>query len=250
MIVVPYRPSFLSLSSHLQQFLPHLLPFAPHVLGPLNRLSSSVQHAVSTSALLITNDPPPDYHSLSKPPTIIPDGTSSTPEPIFDADLPFEPSSSSSKALSQLPTGPYASLPLSTCPICYRNQTHSDSLSSAPPIPQLPSIPALVAHPPMLNELASLPDFAEVIEDDPNAVHVPVKADCWGECVYCYFCLGEMVVREEARERERRKSGRREKAKGWECLRCGGEAWGFQRVVGVRGMETDVAAGVEGAEKK
>ncbi|KAL7411106.1 Pex12 amino terminal region-domain-containing protein, partial [Mrakia frigida] len=179
------------------QFLPHLLPYTPYLFTPLTRLSHSLRSTFTTVSSSL-NDPPPDYHSLSKPPPDVNTGG----KPIFDSDSSATPEPSSSSSSNRLPLGPYASLPLSTCPLCFSRSTPTSSSSSNAPIPQLPSIPALPTLPPTSNQLAALPPQDE---DDPNAIHVGVKADCWNGCEYCYFCLGEVLVREEEKERRRRK---------------------------------------------
>jgi peroxin-2 len=178
-----------------QTFLPHVAPFLPIVLGPL----TMVRRALSDSVALLT-DAPPDYKALA----------AAGPGKAGSAGLS-----------SQQHRGPYAALPRTTCPICYAK---SASSPSAVPIPQLPSIPAL---PP-----AGRPAADALVGDDPHAIHIPVRANCWAGCFYCYFCLGEALVRTEEAERLGAAEGRKPMTDGWPCLRCGGSVRAMTMVEG------------------
>lgn len=185
-----------------QTFLPHVAPYLPIVLAPL----VAARRALAQSITLVT-DQPPDYHALAQAAaTTAKDGTSlAAPEP----------------------RGPYAGLPRSTCPICYSKATPSSS--SAVAIPQLPAIPVLPS--------AAGAAVAAPPADDPNSIHIPVRADCFGRCEFCYFCLGEALVRTEEAERlgaveSGGGCGVGAMAGGWPCLRCGGSIRAMTMVEG------------------
>lgn len=171
----------------LQTFLPHVAPYLPIILGPL----TSIRRAVLDSVALLS-DAPPNYKALA--------------------------AAASEKAgsveLNQRQRGPYAALPQSTCAICFAKSASSREVV---PIPQLPSIPAL---PPASS--IGIDSTEHSVGDDPHAIHIPVRANCWAGCAYCYFCLGEALVRTEEAERLGAAEGRTPLADGWPCLRCGG----------------------------
>jgi hypothetical protein len=93
-----------------------------------------------------------------------------------------------------------------------------------------------------LSPSSASPVFPSPIEEtlvNPSTqTHTPVIADCWAGCEYCYFCLGDALVKEDERRRAALVLLKGEDAalggdwegrdeKGWGCLRCGGEVWGF-----------------------
>ena len=108
-----------------------------------------------------------------------------------------------------------------TCPICFSKSALSPS---AVPIPQLPSIPVVPT--------AGGSGVDAPVGDDPHAVHIPVRANCWAGCSYCYFCLGEALVRTEEAERLSAAEGRKPTTDGWPCLRCGGSVRAMTMVEG------------------
>ena len=121
------------------------------------------------------------------------------------------------------------------------------------------------------NEYGDAAEAAEEDEsiDDEERIFVPAQTDCWGECRWCYYCIGQELARhfEEiakevkskgssrvvtsgdrakgngrdtgkgkakakrterngagAEKRDEREEVEEAKVRGWECLRCGGEA--------------------------
>lgn len=193
-------------------------------------------------------DPPPDYAALSSHLMLQKPGAPGS-SLLFSASPDGENTSDQDGMPTRPHEGPYANLSPRTCPICYAANgppsSQAASNASAPPaVPRLPGLPTIPAGPPSSDALATgnvdpspssseeEPAAAAVIAD-PNEAHVPVRADCWGRCTYCYFCLGEALVRAQEREAEAVRTGEKSveesEAKGWECLRCGGEVWGCER---------------------
>lgn len=109
---------------------------------------------------------------------------------------------SSSSPLADRPLslkGPYALLPKESCAICYSKLSPLEHLPSIPPLSTTPLSPPLTAE-----------------QRESTRVHLAVRASCRSECEYCYFCLGEALVRTEESERMGLGS-----VGGWPCLRCG-----------------------------
>lgn len=106
-------------------------------------------------------------------------------------------------APSSAHSGPFARLPASVCPVCYVRRTEQPQALSGTDI-ELPSL-----------------DNAET--EDEDKIFVPAQTDCWGQCMYCYYCVAD----ELARAGRRFQKGEQESSV-WSCLRCGGEvtrAW-------------------------
>lgn len=106
-------------------------------------------------------------------------------------------------APSSAHSGPFARLPASVCPVCYVRRTEAPQALSGTDI----ELPAL--------------DNAET--EDEDKIFVPAQTDCWGQCMYCYYCVAD----ELARAGKRAEKGEQEKPV-WPCLRCGGDvtrAW-------------------------
>jgi peroxin-2 len=122
-------------------------------------------------------------------------------------------------------SGPFADLPLSSCPICHRKR------ATAPvPIPGTEAS-ASIALPPV--DL----DGGE----DEERIFIPAQTDCWGGCRWCYYCIGTELARhaegvaatqsvgktQQARKGKKQETSADEAPK-WDCLRCGGgvtRAW-------------------------
>lgn len=182
------------------------MPLAPYILGPSSRL-----HHTLSSTLSSLSAPLPNYESLSVP--------SSSSETRSTSPQTNEPSSSSSKRPHG---GKYHALPLTACPICYQRAIQTDKLA---PIPQMPFIPAL-PHTEHLDIRPVVEEHQEEVEEEENeetAIYIPVQADCWGECTYCYYCLGDALTKAQQTARQLDKERR---GMGWECWRCGGEVFG------------------------
>ncbi|GAA6043240.1 hypothetical protein JCM8097_008478 [Rhodosporidiobolus ruineniae] len=128
-------------------------------------------------------------------------------------------SSSSSKqpsGLSDKPQGPYAFLPLSTCPICYHLSTAgasalpgaigSASMSTFAD-PTLPSASLLTSS------SAAAPSGPSGPGGGDSSVKIPYRTvECRFGCRYCYYCIvGALAKADEEADDH------------WDCLRCGGE---------------------------
>ncbi|ODN79814.1 hypothetical protein L202_03711 [Cryptococcus amylolentus CBS 6039] len=120
--------------------------------------------------------------------------------------------------------GPLAHLPKTTCPICYLRHT------SAPVPLSSSSQGTSISLPPLPTGAA---DSAAATEDNEDRIFVPARTDCEGECVWCYYCIGEELYRnqEEVALKPVSKNGPEEsdtEEGKWSCLRCGGKvgrAW-------------------------
>ncbi|WVQ72574.1 hypothetical protein IAR50_002132 [Cryptococcus sp. DSM 104548] len=119
--------------------------------------------------------------------------------------------------------GPMAYLPKTTCPICYLRHT------SAPVPLSSSSQGTSISLPPLPQGGA---DVAGDLEDE-DRIFVPARTDCEGECVWCYYCIGEELYknREKVKHKPLPKDGAEEadlEKDKWSCLRCGGrigKAW-------------------------
>lgn len=169
------------------------------------------------------------------------------PTKIDYASIPLVPSLGSkndpSHPISGIPTGPFANLPLETCPICHLRQT-------AVPRP-LDSVGAGsdIALPPISGSGQEEAGGSEGHEE--TRIFVPAQTDCWAGCKWCYYCIGEELFKDHEGVSRRRKEksvgpdvraegkgdfpGEKRKMvavkeveEGWGCLRCGGSvsrAW-------------------------
>ncbi|CED83204.1 Predicted E3 ubiquitin ligase [Phaffia rhodozyma] len=225
----------------LSQFMPHILPLAPYVLGPLSR----IQHGL-TSTLSTLTDPLPIYpSSLSLKPRS--DMNSQTAPPNSDSSL-FQSSSS-----HRPHEGIYSKIDRRACPLCYSrsDKTGGNGPCAPGPIPSMPLIPQL--SPLAQSADSSNPSFGSTLEeekpkeeeeeeeeDESVAVHIPVRADCWAGCIYCYACLGGALLESSRSELsmamvsgEGSSELKVRQEKGWDCLRCGGEVFGGSMVKAV-----------------
>jgi peroxin-2 len=163
------------------------------------------------------------------------------PKSIDYSSITLEPSANNEKSSvgsTQAHAGPYASLPLSTCPICYSRRVSkpvslSDSVSGA---------------------RISLPRLDQVDGDDVSGeeerMFVPAQTNCWGGCRWCYYCIAGELAEFEAKSTKTAKPAKpapaaQRGARGvpeekmeeevkWDCLRCGGGATKAWRVGGTR----------------
>lgn len=122
-------------------------------------------------------------------------------------------------------SGPYANLPLSSCPICYQRRK---------------ATPAPIGEGSAASDIA-LPPIDVSGGEDEETVFIPAETDCWGGCRWCYYCIaGELARHAEvvaaAEIAYSTKKGRTDEkttvaeitAEKWTCLRCGGgvsRAW-------------------------
>lgn len=150
------------------------------------------------------------------------------PTSIDYTSIPLLPASSekSSKVSAAAHSGPLASLPKPTCPICHLR------LSSAPvPLDSSTSSGSAINLPPIRSVFST--ELPEDQSKEETRIFVPAQTDCWGGCRWCYYCIaGELTKHRdtlEARQKTSRPSEKRgEGEEKWSCLRCGGgvtRAW-------------------------
>ena len=146
------------------------------------------------------------------------------PTSIDYTSLPLLPASTGppSKAPRSAHSGPLASLPKSTCPICHFR------LNSAPiPLDANTASGSAISLPPIQSVFSS-----EIPEDEAKEetrIFVPAQTDCWGSCRWCYYCIAGKLVNHHVAVKAKRKTGPEEKEEEkWDCLRCDGgitRAW-------------------------
>jgi peroxin-2 len=128
-------------------------------------------------------------------------------------------------------SGPFADLPLTSCPICHqRRQTTPKPIGDSASAAEI-----------------SLPPVEVSGGEDEEKIFVPAETDCWGGCRWCYYCIAGELARHaedqaaEADKAREKVQGRKTETKGqeagqvsqgervkWDCLRCGGgvtRAW-------------------------
>jgi peroxin-2 len=150
----------------------------------------------------------------------------SRPNSIDYTSIPLLPSSSakaSGKASREASSGPFADLPLSSCPICHQRR-------AAAPVPLSDSETGAEIN---------LPPTGVEGGDEEEKIFVPAETDCWGGCRWCYYCIATELAKhaeerakvelaEQAKSQGKKEGPVQEPALKWECLRCGGgvtRAW-------------------------
>lgn len=148
----------------------------------------------------------------------------SPPQPIDYTQLQSTQSTGAktdSKA-TKTHTGPLADLPLETCPICHLRHISSPlNLKTSSGEISLPRLPELGSF--------SGDVIVEKVEEvrEETRIYVSARGDCWGGCVYCYYCLaGELaaLAEQDAKHggKAQAKVGGDDTLRKWDCLRCGG----------------------------
>ncbi|KAI0693599.1 peroxisomal biogenesis factor 2 [Cytidiella melzeri] len=131
----------------------------------------------------------------------------------------------------QARNGKYWSLPLDQCAICYEDA--STNLNLTDPANALSSLsnPIYSAS----SNSKSPPETTEGSVDDPpqHPIHTPYVTDCGH--VYCYVCVTSRMIRTADDASGSGPGGTR-----WQCLRCGEDVTGVDRMeAGVEGVESD-----------
>lgn len=137
----------------------------------------------------------------------------SLPTGIDYSSIPLSSTITNGKGSLAAHSGPLADLPLQTCPICHLR-------SKSTPVP----LAAGVSLPPV-----SDPDSDSGAGDEEERIFVPAQTDCWGGCMWCYYCImGELASLKTERKGTSSNSRDKSEPPKWDCLRCGGtvtRAW-------------------------
>ena len=144
----------------------------------------------------------------------------SRPSPIDYTSIPLLPSSAGFTASRGSHSGPFAELPLASCPICHQRRV-------AAPVPLSDSETGAEIN---------LPPIGVEGGDEEERIFVAAETDCWGGCRYCYYCIATELAKhaEEgaklgmAQQRGQKSGETVESAAEWDCVRCGGgvtRAW-------------------------
>lgn len=112
------------------------------------------------------------------------------------------------------PTGRLAHLPSATCPICHL---------------RLATNPIPLGAGGSASSISLPPVTAPGADDDETKVFVPARADCWAQCVYCYYCITGALL--EGKDSTGGVVPNGDVKRAWECLRCGGEVHSASRVI-------------------
>ncbi|WVQ82355.1 hypothetical protein IAT38_004483 [Cryptococcus sp. DSM 104549] len=220
--------------SAFTEFLLFAIPLLPRL--PPSLLPSNLFAPIKS---LLSQPKPIDYDSLP----LVPPSTSGTPE----------------KSEEHKHTGPLAHLPKATCPVCYLRVSSApvalDSAGQGSGM-MLPAIPGS-GEGAFGHGEASLGEEGEGGGDEDDTkeecrVYVPAETDCEGKCRWCYYCIGEELLKHREKIAKARKTGKAEEGTGhgkgkeeaaeeekeekWSCLRCGGGVSRARRV----GAESDV----------